>query len=164
MMIMILNESFSFSIAPLDDRRAFLREPERVLLRASTRLYKWTSYPLVGAKGITPWWSFVIQTRLPSGFVAEGFRGSETQARRLGVPHREYQRVRGAVSEKFNNKMQDLLLIQLNIDAYGFAGPTSGQQQFKDPALANVYLIGGKGQVYIPNLTGAHVHPIPAGG
>lgn len=161
---MVLNEGFSFSATPKDDQRAFLREPEKLLLRAGTRLYKLTSYPLVGPKGITPWWSFVIQTTLPSGFVAEGFRGTETMARRRGVTHREYQRVRGAVSEKFNNLMENLLLIQLNVDAYSFAGPTSGQQEFKGPALANVYLIGGKGQVYIPNLASAHVHQIPAGG
>ena len=106
----------------------------------------------------------MIQTRLPSGFEAVGFRGSEIYARRLGVAHREYQRVVGAVSEKFNNKMQNLLLIQLNFDIYGFAGPTSGQQEFKDPARANVYLMGGKGQVYIPNLTVPYVSKIDAGG
>lgn len=151
---MVLNENVSFLSARSDDRRAFLGEPEKMLFRAGTRLYKWTSYPLVGEEGrITPWWSFVIRTHLPSGMVAEGFRDSESRARRLGVSHAEYQRVRGAVSEKFNNAMSKLLLVQLAKSVWGYAGTTSGQQEFKDPSLDHVYFIGGKCQVYVPNLT-----------
>jgi hypothetical protein len=55
-------------------------------------------------------------------------------------------------SEKFNNAMQNLLVIRLNTKVWGFAGPTSGQREFSNPAPGNVYLIGGKGQVYLPNL------------
>lgn len=161
---MVLNEGFSFSSAPLQDRRAFLRNPERMLFHVDTKFYKWTSYPLVGPKGITPWWSFVIKTRLPSGLMAEGFRDSEIYARRLGVPHIKYQRVRGAVSEKFNNPMENLLLIRLTREVWGYAGITSGQQEFKDPALSHVYLMGGKCQAYIPNLTSACVLRIDAAG
>ena len=106
--------------------------------------------------------SYVKQTRLPSGFVADGFRTSEIMAGRLGVTHRQYQRVRSAVSENFNNNLQNLLLIELLDNVWGFAGTTSGQPEFKDPALANVFLIGGKGQLWIPNLMAAHVRRIPA--
>jgi hypothetical protein len=148
------------SSVPLDDRRAFLRLPVKMQFSAGTRFYKWTSFPLVGHKGITPWWSFFIRTRLPDGLVAEGFRDSEVYARRLGVPHRSYQQVRGAVSERFNNPMQNLLVVQLDTSVWGFAGTTSGQPEFKNPALDNVYLIGGKGQVYIPNLTLKHLHKV----
>ena len=159
---MILNDNFSFSSAPLGHRTAFLRDPERILLKAGiTKLYKFTSYPLYEPDGgITPWWFFVIQTRLPSGFVAEGFRSSEIFSRRLGVPQREYERVRGGVSEKFGNEMLNLLMIQLSVDAYGFAGPARGQPEFKDPSLANIYLIAGKGQLYIPNLRRQHFHEV----
>lgn len=161
---MVLNENFSFSSAPPQDRKAFLKEPGKKLFRARTQFYKWTSYPLVGAKGITPWWSFVIRTQLSNGLVAEGFRNSETRARRLGVTHTEYQRVRAAVSEKFHNSMENLLLVQLNVDVWGFAGSTRAQQEFENPTLDNVYLIGGKCQAYIPNLTSVHLHQIPAAG
>jgi len=161
---MALNETIVFSSAPADVRSAFIGTPEKVLLRRGTKLYKWTDYPLHGARGVTPWWSYVEQTRLPGGFVAEGFRASETRARRLGVTHRQYQRVRSAVSEKFPNDLQNLLLIELLSDAWGFAGRTSGQPEFKDPSLANVFLIGGKGQLWIPNLTLAYVREIEAQG
>jgi len=150
---MALNEDLVFTSAPAYVRSAFIGIPEKALLGRGTKLYKWTDYPLHGQDGITPWWSFVIQTRLPGGFVAEGFRTSEQRAHRLGVTHREYQRVRSAVSENFNNNLQNLLLIELREDVWGFAGQTRGQPEFKDPALANVFLIGGKGQLWIPNLT-----------
>ena len=90
----------------------------------------------------------------------EGFRDSETAAHRLGVSHRRYQGVRAAVSEKFNNKMANLLLIELMNGVWGFGGVTRGQAEFKNPKLANVYLIGGKGQLWIPNLTAADVREI----
>jgi hypothetical protein len=161
---MTLNEKLEFRSASREVQMAFLGVPEKVLLKARTKLYKWTDYPLVGPFGITPWWSYFQQTRLPSGFIAEGFGSTENFARRLGVHHREYQRVRGAVSEKFDNNMQLLLLIELTVDAWGFAGRTSGQPEFKDPKLANVYLIGGKGQLWIPGLKASDVIRIPAEG
>ena len=159
---MKLNEKLTFASAPADARSAFIGTPDKVLLRRGTKLYKWTDYDLCGPRGITPWWSYVEQTHLPGGFVAEGFRTSETRARRLGVTHRQYQRVRSAVSEKFGNNLRVLLLTELLDDLWGFAGRTSGQPEFKDPALANVFLIGGKGQLWIPNLTVRHIREIPA--
>ena len=158
---MILNENYAFSSAPVDVRSAFIGTPEKILLRRGKKLYKWTDYELNNPVGITPWWSFVEQTRLPGGFVAEGFRTSETMAHRLGVTHRQYQKVRSAVSEQFN-KLENLLLVELLRDAWGFAGRTRGQPEFKDPALANVFLIGGKGQVWIPNLTPSYMREIPS--
>jgi len=163
-MTTILNNDLQFSRISLEDRQAFLREPDKILFDAGTEFYKWTSYPLVGRDGrITPWWSFVITKRLPSGFVADGFRESQVYARRLGVSHRAYQQVRQAVSENFNNAMRNLLVVRLKTKVYGLAGPTSGQREFKDPALDNVLLIGGGGQAYLPGLTLArHIHQIPA--
>lgn len=84
----VLNENLQFSSVRLEDRRAFLRVPERMLFAAGTKFYKWTSFPLVGPRGITPWWSFVNRTVLSDGFVAEGFRDSEVYASRLGVSPR----------------------------------------------------------------------------
>jgi hypothetical protein len=159
---MALNESLSFASAPDDVKKAFLDVPDKVYLRPGTKLYKWTEYSLEGGDVVTPWWSYVIQTTLPSGRVAEGFRTSEERALRLGVTHREYQRVREAVSEKFNNSMENLLVIELKSDVWGLAGPSAGQPKFKAPQLANVYFIGGKCQLWIPNLTTADVHQIPA--
>lgn len=68
------------------------------------------------------------------------------------------------MSETFNNKLQNLLLIELIADVWGFAGKTSGQPEFRDPALANVFLIGGKGQLWIPGLKLEHLRQIEAVG
>ena len=162
---MSLNQNLEFSSAPDYVKKAFLGVPDKAWLKPGTKLYKWTDYPLVGPDGrITPWWSFVIRRKLPSGLIAEGFRDSEIRAQRVGVSHRQYQLVRGAVSEKFENKLENLLIIELVTGAWGFAGVTSGQPEFKDPRLANVFLIGGKGQLWLPNLAEADVHEIPSFG
>lgn len=157
----MLNADFDFSMATLSIKGAFIGIPEKMFLEPGTKLYKWTDYPLVGPQGITPWWSFFTQSKLPSGLVAEGFQETERLAVRLNTPHQNYQRVRSAVSEKFNNKMSNLLVTQLTLGCWGFAGRTSGQAEFKNPALRNVYLIGGKCQVWIPNLTLAHIREVP---
>ena len=160
---MTLNESLDFSKAPAKVKKAFLGVPDKILLRSGTKLYKFTDYPLVNPSGgISEWWSFVVKTKLPSGLIAEGFRGSETAANRLGISHREYQKVRSAVSEQFNNNLHNSLLIVLMQDVWGFAGITAGQPEFKNPAYANVYLIGGKGQLWIPGLTSSQVQELPS--
>ena len=162
---MPLNQNLEFSSAPEHVKKAFVGLPDKVWLKPGTKLYKWTDHPLLGREGrITEWWSFVIRRTLPSGVIAEGFRDSETAAQRVGVSHRQYQFVRAAVSEKFGNKLENLLIIQLLKGAWGFAGVTSGQPEFKDPRLANVFLIGGKGQLWLPNLTKADVQEIPSFG
>jgi hypothetical protein len=161
---MPINEKLAFSDATTDAKEAFLGIPDKVFLPPATKLYKWTDYELVGPKGITPWWCYVKRTTLPGGLVAEGFRDSETAARRIGSNHRTYQQIRTAVSERFDNNLNNLLLIELKIGVWGFAGRASGQPEFKNPSLANVYLIGGKCQLWIPNLTPSHVRQIPAMG
>jgi hypothetical protein len=159
---MPLNENLTFSTAPAEVKASFLGVPDKVWLAPGRKLFKWTDYPLVNNGRITPWWCFVERTGLPSGSVAEGFRDSEMRAHRLGVSHRKYQGVRAAISEKFNNKLENLLLAEITTGVWGFAGVTRGQAEFKDPKLANVYLIGGRGQLWIPNLTDADIREIPS--
>jgi hypothetical protein len=162
---MSLNEKLEFASAPQDVKKAFLGVPDKIYVRPGTKLYKFTDYPLVAENGqVTPWWSFVLGRKLPSGGTMEGLRRSEEHAARLGVSHRRYQQVRSAVSEQFNNNLTHLLLIFLKQEVWGFAGRTSGQPEFKNPAMNNVYLIGGKGQLWIPGLTSAHVEQINAVG
>lgn len=160
---MTLNESLRFEDADGTVKRAFLRPPEKIKISARKQLYKWTNRPLIGGWGITPWWSFVESTRLPSGALAEGFRVAEERALRLGKPHREFARARAAISDQFNNSMSDLLVIVLNEPVWGFAGQASGQPEFKDEQvdLRNVILIGGAWQVWVPNLTLKHVTALP---
>ena len=163
---MTLNESLRFRDVDPIVKRAFLRAPEKIQLYASVQLYKWTNRPLLGRQGISPWWSFVESTRLPNGTIAEGFRVSEERAARLGRMHRDYAKVRAAISGEFHNSMTDLLVIRLNEPVWGFAGQAAGQPEFaKDHVgLQHVFLIGGAWQVWIPNLTERHVTALPVAG
>jgi hypothetical protein len=165
---MILNETLEFSSAPQTVKKAFLGMPDKLLLRPGRKLFKWTEFPLVGDHGVTPWWLFAAPTRLPSGAVADGFRRSEDLAHRLGVSHSSYQKVRSAVSGKFRNSMRYLLLVEITAPVWGFAGKASGQlefsdeQEFNDPSLKKVYLLGGSVQLWVPNLKdNLHVRELP---
>lgn len=160
---MILNEDLRFDGVHPTVKRAFLRTPEKMLLTGGVRLYKWTDRRLNDGPGITPWWSFVERTRLPSGAVADGFRVSEERAARLGRSHREFARARAAISDQFANTMSNLLMVQMRLPAWGFAGQASGQREFADdqPELGHVFLIGGAYQVWVPNLTRGYVDQMP---
>jgi hypothetical protein len=159
----ILNHELRFDSVHPTVKRAFLRTPEKMLLTPGVRLYKWTGRRLHEGPEITPWWSFVERTRLPSGAVAEGFRVSEERAARLGRSHREFARARAAISDQFANTMSNLLVVQTRLPVWGFAGQASGQPEFADdqPALKHVLLIGGAYQVWVPNLTRGHVAQLP---
>lgn len=160
---MILNESLRFDDVDPTVKRAFLRTPDKVLVAPGVRLYKWTNRPLIDGSRITPWWSFVESTRLPSGIVAEGFRVSEERAARLGKSHRDFARARAAISGQFGNTMAHMLLVEINQPVWGLAGLASGQREFADAEveLQHVYLIGGAHQVWVPNLTSQYVRKIP---
>jgi hypothetical protein len=161
---MALNDTLDLDRLDATVRRAFLGRPEKILLKRAVRLYKWTNRSLAGQHGISPWWSFVDSTRLPSGTLAEGFRVAEERAQRLGRSHREFARTRAAISEQFDNAMTNLLMVRLNTDAWGLAGQASGQPEFaqKRADLQHVFLIGGAYQVWIPNLSARDVQEIPA--
>jgi hypothetical protein len=163
---MILNEGIRFESVDATVKRAFLRPPEKLLLATRTHLYKWTDSPLNQGGHISPWWSFVETTQLPSGVVADGFRVLEERANRIGRTHREFSRSRAAISGQFDNRLSKLLLIELSVQVWGFAGQASGQPEFarNQPELADVFLIGGAYQVWVPGLTPIHVKSIPATG
>ena len=159
---MTLNEALRFEDAAASVKRAFVRAPDKVLLTPHTRLYKWTSRAAVGDP-VTPWWSFVESTTLPSGAVADGFRVSEERAARLRRPHREFARAQAAISDQFDNSMRELLVVELNTSVWAFAGQASGQREFADsqPELNHVFLIGGAYQVWAPNLVIQHLTVVP---
>jgi hypothetical protein len=160
---MVLNEELRFVDLDPTVKRAFRGVPDKIALAPTVQLHKWSSHPLFNGSRITPWWSFVQTTRLPSGMVAEGFRASEKRAARLGKSHRDLARARVAVSGQFRNTMSNPLTIQLNQQVWGFAGQASGQREFADDEkdFKDVYLIGGAHQVWVPNLTPRHVTAIP---
>lgn len=163
-MEMELNYSLTFDQAAMakpEVRRAFIGgKPEtKERLLASTKLFKWTQYPLVGPKGITPWWSFVEDRALVNGKKVDGLRQSQIYAQRLGAQDSRYARTRSAVTQQWN-QMTKPLVIELMKNVWGFIGKASGQPE--DKQMANVYLIGGAYQVWIPNLTIAHIRQVAA--
>ena len=163
---MLLNEGLHFESVDATVKRAFLRSPEKLLIAARAHLYRWTDNPLNQGGKISPWWSFVETTQLPSGAIADGFRVLEERAKRLRRSHREFARSRAAISGQFNNRLSNLLVIELSESVWGFAGQASGQPEFAEdqPELSNVILIGGAYQVWVPNLTPRYVKLIPAVG
>src|SRR5215471_4498254 len=127
---MILNEGLRWEGVDASVKRAFLRPPEKLQLSPRTHLYKWTDGPLNQSGRISPWWSFVETTQLPSGVMADGFRVSEERANRLKRSHRELARSRAAISSQFDNRLSKLLVIELSVPVWGFAGQASGQPEF----------------------------------
>ncbi|HEY6337179.1 MAG TPA: hypothetical protein VIW68_01675 [Candidatus Sulfotelmatobacter sp.] len=156
-----LNESKDFTtIATVEVRRAFLSAPEsKELLKAHTRLYKWTQHPLVGEYGITPWWSVVDALKLKTGTTVPSLQTLHEWCSRLGVDEREYARVRSAVTEQWNT-MSKPLFIELTQPVWAWIGKVSGQK--KNTADPQVFLIGGNYQLWLPNLTIQHVKQIAA--
>jgi hypothetical protein len=163
---MVLNDSLNFENVDPTVRKAFLRAPDKLLIRPGVRLYKWTDRSLIDGPRITPWWSFVESTRLPSGLMADGFRVTEERAARLGKSRRDFARKRSAISAQFGNSMTRLLIIQINQPVWGFAGQASGQPEFAAdrPEFRHVFPIGGACQVWVPNLTPIHVTAVPVVG
>jgi hypothetical protein len=148
----MLNDSLQFSSLPPDVQSAFIgRSASKLPLQAGTKLYKFTSYPLYGPRGITPWWSAV------AGFNPQD-AGLDEQLKRsagLGVDVSQFARARSAVTQQWNS-MSGLLIAQLTQPVYGFIGRCAAQPM--DEQYGNkVVWIGGAWQAYIPNLTSQEI-------
>lgn len=157
-----LNANLTFDLATAtqpDLRRAFLghKAETKERLLPGSKLYKWTQHPLVGPKGITPWWSFLEDRTLANGSRVEGLAKLQEYAQRLSATDSRYHRTRLAVTKQWN-QMNRPLVIQLLKPVWGFAGKASGQ--LEDQTVSNVYLIGGAYQIWIPNLTLAHLQQV----
>jgi hypothetical protein len=60
--------------------------------------------------------------------------------------------------------MANLLVIQLKVPVWGFAGQASGQREFADDQteVQHVFLIGGASQVWLPKVEPSHVTQLAA--
>ena len=155
-----LNEDFDFELsASAEVRRAFRGSPSKELLEAKTKMYKWTQHSFVGRRGITPWWSLVNPLELKNGATIPGLRTLQERGSRLEVHERHFARVRSAVTKEWNT-MRKPLFVQLLQPVWGWIGQASGQRASMDDA--NVILIGGNYQAWIPNLTELYVKQISA--
>jgi hypothetical protein len=74
----------------------------------------------------------------------------------LGVSAKQFSRARNAVTLEWNS-MENLLIVSLTVAAFGFFGMASHQRMEQDPSMSNVVWIGGATQLWIPNLSVAHL-------
>jgi hypothetical protein len=157
---MALNDSHSWDTdTPQDHKDAFMKSfgVHRILVPAGTEFYKLTQYPLVNPKNgsITPWWNYlhVTQVKLDDGRVitVPGFTDMQGTAARLNVTGEQFVRARSAVTKQWN-KMDGLLQVRLNLDAWGYFGRNAAMPLDNDLGKKVVF-IGGAYQVYIPKLS-----------
>lgn len=148
----MLNESLEFSALPPDVQSAFIgRCARKVLLPAGARLFKFTSHPLYGPRGITPWWSAVDGFDHQDGGLDDVLQRSAG----LGVDVSQFARARSAVTKQWNS-MSGLLVAELIAPVYGFVGRCAAQPM--DEAYGSkVVWIGGAWQACIPNLTSQEI-------
>ena len=158
----VLHESAIFdSIASAEVKAAFKTGSPvfKELLRAGTKLFKWTQYPLVGPRGITPWWSLLNDTTLRNGVTVPGFA---TLQKRMGGGFdkaRDYARARNAVTMQWNH-LSKPLVIELLQDVFAFIGITAHQR--RDQNDPKIFFIGGDYQVWLPGLTIHYVRQVSA--
>jgi len=130
---------------------------EKVILEAGRELYKFSSYPMKSADGrITPWWASVQP--LEGG--DPGLKGLLERSGRSGVDPRDFARARSAVSKDWNG-LADMIRAALQQPVWAWKGRCAHQRMDNTrPDMANVVFIGGAWQVFIPNLTIAHIREI----
>ncbi len=157
-----LNRGLGFLSLSKEQQDTFHPSPLPVLTRieAGECVYKWTAYPLQDPKTgkITEYWSPWKRLQLGTMEIP-GFKELRIRYRNVGAGAgrpQEFARARNAVTEQWN-PMSSLLKAEFLKPVWGFAGRTSGQRKFDDPAhpqeQANVFFIGGDFQLCIPNLT-----------
>ena len=153
---MILNQNLNFSDAPTEVKAGFSGGPPRkILLATGDELYKFTQYDLIHNGKVTPWWSSVK----PIDSNDTGLEGLLERSGRLGTTSADFARARNAVTKQWNS-MNGLLLAALTSPAYAFVGRVAHQRFDDRPEYHNVVFIGGAIQLWIPNLTAAHIRRI----
>ncbi len=156
-----LNRGKLFGELTKEQQDSFRRSPmpELIRLNSSTRLYKWTEYPLVGSEGrITEYWSpwegFEWNRLTVPGFTELRLR-YRNHGGEVGAP-RDFARARQAVTVQWND-MDALLHVELVEPVWRFIGICAGQRVFKDKNRpehqSNIFFIGGDFQLCIPNLS-----------
>jgi hypothetical protein len=140
----IHNESFDFNRdASAEDKRAFVRPPERRRFESGTRLYRFLTRHMERSSGMfsSPWWTST-----------ETYGEIARAAHVLKTSITDVARVRLAVTRDFNPGMNEVCRIQLTKAAYAWVG--LARYQGRNLGDSDVLLMGGLEQVYLPNLSG----------
>jgi hypothetical protein len=175
----ILNELLVFVHEPADVQGAFVgKAAHRTLLPAGLELYKFTGYDVVPNRAgayYSPWWAAVQPL---AGSSDPGLDGHVAAARAAGLPMLTYARETFAVMLGWNalgvlqSGLAKVVRIRLTQSVYGFGGLCQrmretvppqrivGQLNVHQSPLKPPTFMGGAYQLYIPNLTAAHVQAI----
>jgi hypothetical protein len=141
--------------APPQVKQAFRGDVRRILLPARSRLWKWTDYDRLRPGPVTPWWAPLEPAAIEGFETMPGLQAIDRQLRARGGGPRTALRHALAVLPEWNS-MGKLLIVALHLQAFVFAGMAAMQQMtdlYGDPTP--IYLAGGFGQLFIPNLTDA---------
>ena len=172
----VLNETLVFIHQPAGVQAAFVgKSARRTLLLAGMELYKFTGYDVVPTRAgsnYSPWWA-AIQP-LPDT-EDPGLDGHIAAAQAAGVSMMEYARETFAVMLGWNSLsipqlgMARVVRIRLTQPVYAFGGLCQRMRETVNPKrvigkvnprkspLNPPTFMGGAYQLYIPNLTAAHV-------
>lgn len=129
-----------------------------VELSSNTTLYKYSGdYPFrQDLNRWSPWWNARSGARhvLPDGKEVSwtGLAPRLTAAMKGNFSDVKAARVRSAVKHEWNS-MRNLFIVRLNVQAWAWFGQCKGQRASDtDPNYANLHLMGGDFQYYIPEL------------
>ena len=146
----ILNDDIDFSSAAQDVKDSFRGPPTKTIFKTDELIYRFISIRDVeyrdGTKQGSPlfesaWW-------VP----AETFRAVTKRAFRTKQSFTEAARAGLAVTREWNPHMDWIVIARMKDPVYGWVGPTAGQREYKDDA--QVWLIGGLDQIWMPGLAG----------
>ncbi len=154
---------------PAKIRDAFTaKDLYRIELSAGVQLFK-----LAGASAVSsgqlrstsafasPWWFAYEPHRVatPEGstLLIPGIETDLERARRAQVSLTELTRARAAVNLSWGNPLDHLLIVRLKVGTIALIGRCAHQHRSSHPLEANVFLIGGSLQIYVPALEPASV-------
>jgi hypothetical protein len=160
---MCLNEDFDFERdAAVAVKPAFSGEVRRLLLQPGTRLWKWTDHLDPPAGRVSPWWVPLQPSGMEGLNEMIDLREVERQVAARGGGARSALRHAPAILPEWNS-MGQMLVVALQSAAYAFAG-RAAMQQMTDLKLQpmSVFLAGGHGQLFIPNLNGTNLEKCDA--
>jgi hypothetical protein len=164
-----LNFNVLWNKMPVDVRLAFIGSPSKVKLPDGFRLYKLTEYQIANREGkITEWWSPTDPYGIDPGLAAK-----QHFARHFNTSLSDVVRVTSAVKENWN-ALTHILEAELTRPVYAFWGQCSMMARLDEGKTAKAGIaptpmrsdmsrvrtknLPGYGwQLYIPNLTSAHI-------
>lgn len=155
----ILNQTLNFKDLSPYDKAAFSGHVTKEIFMENTLLYRFSDHDRI----TSPWWSDASDL---GHTLLTCLNNQQSLV--------DYVRQHSAVKRQWN-QLQDLIIIKLNVRAFGLRGLARPQNEasiytnkdsihYKEKFTKPVYFKGGSSQVYIPNLNMSNISVVvPAG-